>query len=51
LQLVKVTSLDPFARYELYKRLALSEETARTVGYLSPEDVRRLAIFLKTLSF
>jgi cytochrome c peroxidase len=51
LQLVNVTSLDPFTRYELYKRLALSEETARTVGFLSSEDVRRLAIFLKTLSF
>jgi cytochrome c peroxidase len=51
LKLVDVTSLEPFTRYELYKRLALSEETARTVGYLSSEDVRRIAVFLKTLSF
>jgi cytochrome c peroxidase len=51
LKLVNPNSLDPFTRHELYKRLALSEETARTVGYLSPEDVHKLAIFLRTLSF
>jgi cytochrome c peroxidase len=51
LKLVNTSALDPFTRHELYKRLALSEEAARTVGYLSPDDVQKLTIFLKTLSF
>jgi len=51
LKLVNTGALDPFTRHELYKRLALSEETARTVGYLSPDDVQKLTIFLRTLSF
>ncbi len=51
LRLVNTESIDPVARHELYRRMALSDETARTVGYLSKEDVNRLAAFLKTLSF
>ena len=43
--------MDTFSRYEFYKRLTLSSETANTTGYLSDAEVKQLSEFLKTLSF
>jgi len=51
LRLVNVSSMEPLARHEFYKRMTLSSETATTVGFLSTEDINDLAMFLKTLSF
>ncbi len=51
LRLFSVADMDSFSRYEFYKRLTLSSETANTVGYLLDEEVKQLVEFLKTLSF
>jgi cytochrome c peroxidase len=41
LQLVKMTDMDNFARYEFYKRLTLSSEIAITGTYLSDAEGRK----------
>ncbi|MGE0826555.1 MAG: His-Xaa-Ser system-associated MauG-like protein [Candidatus Binatia bacterium] len=51
LRLVEPSSVDALTRHEFYKRMALSSETAATVGFLSPDDITHLIQFLKTLSF
>jgi cytochrome c peroxidase len=51
LRLVEPSSVDALTRHEFYKRMALSSETAATVGFLSPDDITHLTQFLKTLSF
>jgi len=51
LRLVKLTDMDSFSRHEFYKRLSLASETANSVGYLSDAEVKKLAAFLKMLSF
>lgn len=51
LRLVDVSKMDSLARYEFYKRIALSQETATTVGFLAVDDIDNLVKFLKTLSF
>ena len=51
LRLVNTSLMDPLARHEFYKRLALGSETATTVGFLTDTDVDDLVTFLKTLSF
>jgi hypothetical protein len=51
LRLVNSAKLDPLARHELYKRMAMSNVVANSVGFISQEDVSRLVEFLKTLSF
>jgi cytochrome c peroxidase len=50
LSLVQTDRLSQFDRYELSKRLTLSDSTTR-VNYLTPEEVNQLTAFLKTLSF
>lgn len=50
LSLVQTDKLSQFDRYELSKRLTLSDSTTR-VNYLTPEEVSQLTAFLKTLSF
>ena len=51
LSLVDLQKMTALQRNDFYKRLALSQETASRVGFLSPEDVDNVAAFLKTLSF
>jgi cytochrome c peroxidase len=51
LRLVKLGEMDSFSRYEFYKRLTLSSETATVTGYLSDVEVKQITNFLRTLSF
>lgn len=51
LRLTNLSSVDALTRHEFYKRMALSSETATTVGFLSLDDITDLTHFLKTLSF
>lgn len=51
LRLVNVGEMHTFERYEFYKRLTLSSETANTTGYLSDAEVMQVVAFLRTLSF
>jgi cytochrome c peroxidase len=51
LSLVDLQKMTALQRNDFYKRLALSQETASRVGFLSQEDVDNVAAFLKTLSF
>lgn len=51
LRLVDLGAMKPLDRYEFYKRLTLSSETATTVGFLSKEDTDSVVAFLRTLSF
>lgn len=51
LRLVNVSAMDPLARNEFYKRLALGSEVATTVGFLNDDDVDAIVQFLRTLSF
>ncbi len=51
LRLVSLSSMDPLARHELYKRMTLSAENATAVGFLSSDDINDLVMFLGALSF
>lgn len=51
LRLISLSSTDPLARHEFYKRMAASGEISTAVGFLSDADVKDLEKFLQILSF
>lgn len=51
LALVDISRIDNLTRHELFKRMTLSAETGRAVGYLTRDEVSQVVAFLGTLSF
>ena len=51
LRLVNLSTMDPLARHDFYKRLPLVSETATTVGFLADDDIEDLVKFLRNISF
>jgi cytochrome c peroxidase len=51
LRLVDLSKMTPLQRNDFYKRLTFSKETVDKIGFMSDEDVKNVAEFLKTLTF
>lgn len=51
LSLVDTTKLSALDRHELFKRISATSSSAQFLSYLSPNEVKDVASFLRTLSF
>jgi cytochrome c peroxidase len=51
LRLVDLSKMTALQRNDFYKRLTFSKETVDRIGFMSDEDVKNVASFLKTLTF
>lgn len=51
LPLIDSSTMAPLARHEYYKRLSAASDDILRIGFLSDEEVKDIAAFLRTLSF